>query len=138
MEERNKSAAFGTGTFPPTIDLKQVARVEQWMLTNEPPKYPFPIDAARSARGEKIYAEICANCHGKNGRDFSGPWVGQVVPIAVIGTDRHRLDSLQSGVGDDAERFVCGLPMAFQPFPQDFRLRQSPPRWRLAACAVFA
>ena len=50
MEERNKSAAFGTGTFPPTIDLKQVARVEQWLLTNEPPKYPFAIDAARSAQ----------------------------------------------------------------------------------------
>ena len=32
MEERNKSAAFGTGTFPPTIDLKLVARVEQWLL----------------------------------------------------------------------------------------------------------
>ena len=45
MEERNKSAAFGTGTFPPTIDLKQVARVEQWLLTKEPPKYPFPINA---------------------------------------------------------------------------------------------
>jgi hypothetical protein len=45
MEERNKSASFGTGAFPPAIDLKQLARVEQWLLTKEPPKYPFVIDA---------------------------------------------------------------------------------------------
>src|SRR5688500_9744300 len=31
VEERNKSAAFGTGTTPPTIDLKAIGRVEEWM-----------------------------------------------------------------------------------------------------------
>ena len=120
MEERNKSAAFGTGTFPPTIDLKQVARVEQWMLTNEPPKYPFAIDAARSARGEKIYTEICANCHGKNGRDFSGPWVGQVVPIAVIGTDRHRLDSYSPELATTQNVLYAGYPWRFSHFRKTF------------------
>ncbi len=29
MEERNRSASFGTGTFPPTIDTKQVSRLEK-------------------------------------------------------------------------------------------------------------
>ena len=56
MEERNKSAAFGTGAFPPTIDLKQMARIEQWLLHKEPPKYPFPINEQLSAQGEKLYA----------------------------------------------------------------------------------
>jgi hypothetical protein len=40
VEERNKSAAFGTGTTPPTIDLAAIGRVENWLLTLEPPKYP--------------------------------------------------------------------------------------------------
>src|SRR5690606_18572726 len=32
VEERNKSAAFGTGTTPPTIDLAAIARIEHWLL----------------------------------------------------------------------------------------------------------
>ena len=50
VEERNKSAAFGTGTTPPTIDLKAIGRVEAWMEKLAPPlKYPFPIDTALAA-----------------------------------------------------------------------------------------
>jgi hypothetical protein len=97
MEERNKSAAFGTGAFPPTIDLKQMARIEQWLLYKEPPKYPFPVNEQLSAQGEKLYAQYCANCHGRNGRDFNGEYVGDIVPIDKVGTDRHRLDSLYAG-----------------------------------------
>ena len=49
-EERNKNAAFGTGTTPPTIDLKAIGRIEEWLLTAEPPKFEQPVDP--SARGE--------------------------------------------------------------------------------------
>jgi hypothetical protein len=84
MEERNKSAAFGTGAFPPTIDLKQMARIEQWLLHKEPPKYPFPINGQLSAQGEKLYAQYCGNCHGRNGRDFNGDYVGDIVPIDKV------------------------------------------------------
>lgn len=113
-EERNKNAAFGTGTTPPTIDLVALGRLERWLLAEEPPKYPFPIDAARAARGEWLYKEYCAGCHGASGRDFSapegtrerkcvggdereadlyGPQVGKITRIEEIGTDRRRLDS---------------------------------------------
>src|SRR3546814_20244463 len=33
VEERNKSAAFGTGTTPPTIDVAAIGRIEDWLLT---------------------------------------------------------------------------------------------------------
>ena len=59
-EERNKNAAFGTGTTPPTIDLQAIGRIEQWLLTAEPPKFAQPVDAELAARGRKIYAEYCA------------------------------------------------------------------------------
>ena len=58
MEERNKSAAFGTGTFPPTIDLKQMARIEQWLLDKEPPKYPFRDQRATQRAGRKTLRAI--------------------------------------------------------------------------------
>lgn len=120
MEERNKSAAFGTGTFPPTIDLKQIARIEQWLLSKEPPKYPFKIDNQLSALGEKLYAQYCANCHGRNGRDFAGERVGYVEPIERIGTDRHRLDSYTEELAIAQNTLYAGYPWRFSHFRKTF------------------
>ncbi len=120
MEERNKSAAFGTGTFPPTIDLKLLGRVEGWLLKKEPPPYPFPINQELSARGAPLYAQYCASCHGKNGRDFSGAQVGQVVPIAAIGTDRHRLDSYTEDLAAAQNNLYAGYPWRFSHFRKTF------------------
>jgi cytochrome c553 len=120
MEERNKSAAFGTGTFPPTIDLKQIARVEEWLLHKEPPKYPFPINAQLSAQGEKLYAQYCANCHGRSGRDFTGEYVGDVMPIDKIGTDRHRLDSYTEELAVAQNTLYAGYPWRFSHFRKTF------------------
>src|SRR3546814_6179518 len=57
VEERNKSAAFGTGTTPPTIDVAAIGRIEDWLLTLEPPEYPYPIDRAQ-ARSEEHTSEL--------------------------------------------------------------------------------
>ena len=116
MEERNKSASFGTGTFPPTIDHKLVGQLEKWLLTKEPPKYPFAIDAARAARGAPLYAQYCASCHGRSGRDFTGEHVGEVVPIADIGTDRHRLDSYTHELATTQNTLYAGYPSRFRHF----------------------
>jgi len=120
MEERNKSAAFGTGAFPPTIDLKQLARVEQWLLTKEPPKYPFTINVQLSAQGEKVYAQYCASCHGRNGRDFNGEHVGDIWPIDKIGTDRHRLDSYTEELAVAQNNLYAGYPWRFSHFRKTF------------------
>ena len=93
MEERNRSAAFGTGTTPPTIDHDSIKRIETDLLDFKPPVYAYPIDASLAARGAPIYVEYCAACHGKSGSDFSGKFVGTVDPVADIATDRWRLDS---------------------------------------------
>ena len=93
VEERNRSAAYGTGATPPTIDRASVQRMKDFIWTNTPPPWPYGIDTAKSARGEKIYAEYCSRCHGKTGANFTGELVGKVTPIEKILTDRHRLDS---------------------------------------------
>lgn len=93
LEERNRSAAFGTGANPTILDRRYLRQVETWLKDLEPPAFPGPIDAERAAAGEGIYARYCADCHGATGRDFTGDKVGTVIPIAEIGTDRARLDN---------------------------------------------
>lgn len=55
-QERKKNGAFGTGTTPPTIDLAAIARIEDWVLTGEPPRHPLQIDQRQAARGAELYA----------------------------------------------------------------------------------
>lgn len=95
VEERNLSAAFGTGATPRLIDHGSIARIEAWIASAQPPAFAdrFPIDPGKARRGAAIYQRQCAHCHGASGTDFSGPRVGRVTPIAAIGTDRGRLDS---------------------------------------------
>jgi mono/diheme cytochrome c family protein len=115
-EERNKSAAFGTGTTPPTIDLAAIGRVEAWLLDAAPPPYPFPIDQALAARGAPLYAEYCAACHGASGQDFRGARVGHVTPLAEIGTDRARLDSYTRELAVNQATLYAGYPHRFRHF----------------------
>lgn len=97
VQERNRSAAFGTGALPPILDRESVEVVENWLLDVEPPSFeklfPGQIDETAIPLGRAIYASRCAYCHGRDGRDFEGDGVGKVTAIQKIGTDRYRLDN---------------------------------------------
>lgn len=93
VEERNLNASLATGALPSVIDHQSIECIEQWLETLSPPKYLFPIDETLAKKGEPIYNQYCAECHGRNGRNFEGKKVGFVTPIDQIGTDRHRLDN---------------------------------------------
>ncbi len=93
LEERNRSAAMGAGVTPPTLDRDNIKRVANWLRKLPSPPYPFKIDKELAARGAPVYKKYCADCHGADGKNFSGKYVGKVTPIDEIGTDRHRLDS---------------------------------------------
>jgi mono/diheme cytochrome c family protein len=110
VQERNRSAAFGTGAIPPTIDRASMKKMELWLKDAAPPKYPYPIDTALAQRGAPIYASLCADCHGKSGTDFAGAQVGQVTPIELIGTDRHRLDSYSEELTANQNLLYAGYP----------------------------
>jgi hypothetical protein len=126
VTERNKSAAFGTGTTPPTIDLAAIGRIEQWLWTKEPPKYPYAVDAAKSERGAGLYKEYCAACHGAGGRDFAGELVGKVTPIADIGTDRRRLDSYTYDLAANQSTLYAGYDWRFKNFRKTFGYANMP------------
>jgi mono/diheme cytochrome c family protein len=89
LTERNLSATLAAGAKEDSIDFDSLNRIAAYLLTLKPPAYPAArIDRALAARGRVIYEQQCATCH-----DLGGPRVGQVTPIAEVGTDRARLDS---------------------------------------------
>ena len=47
--------------------------IQAWLLTLQPPKYPFEVDDKLAARGEKLFAQNCARCHGTYGPDGKYP-----------------------------------------------------------------
>ncbi len=54
VEERNRSAAFGTGATPPLLDRASLARIEAWLDIAEPPRFtdavPGPLRCRRWPR----------------------------------------------------------------------------------------
>lgn len=126
MAERNKSAAYGTGAFPPTLDYEEMGKLEEWLMTVEPPAYPFGINKELAALGEKVYASRCADCHGRSGRDFTGSRVGKVTPIGEIGTDRARLDSYSAELCADQNTLYAGEPARFKHFKKTFGYANQP------------
>lgn len=62
--------------------------IQQYLLSIEAPKYPFPVDAAKAAKGAALFADHCARCHGTYGEKWTYP--NKVIPLAEIGTDPTR------------------------------------------------
>ncbi len=60
LAEKSARRAQGVG-----IDVSRYPGVFQASL--QPPKYPFPIDAAKAERGKVVFADKCVKCHGTYG-----------------------------------------------------------------------
>jgi len=112
VEERNRSAGFGTGAVPTVADRATFVETAAWLRSpgNAPPSWPFPIDAQRAAKGAEIYARLCANCHGASGRDFAGSRVGQVTPIEDVRTDPCRLDNYTTALAQEQGNLYAAYP----------------------------
>lgn len=87
LDEVYRSSALGDGATTKSIPLGFLTKLRNYMATVKPPKYPFPVNQTLAAQGAPIYTQHCASCHGPNGDGTK-----QIVPIEVVGTDRHRLD----------------------------------------------
>jgi hypothetical protein len=112
VEERNKSAAIGAGATPDSLKLDSMKRLEEWIMDLKPPAYPQDrIDAALAGQGAGIYKRECASCH-----EVGAEKVGQVTPIAEIGTDRERLDSFTAELATRMNTIGEGKPWRFSHF----------------------
>ena len=97
LQEVVISSAIGDGTPPEWVDQdwkkstaqSSLKRVMHYISYVQPPKFPFPVDAALAARGKQIYTQQCAECHASGGAR-----TGRVESIEdpMLQTDRHRID----------------------------------------------
>ncbi|HTN75147.1 MAG TPA: cytochrome c [Pirellulaceae bacterium] len=71
---------------------KEFDDVYAYISEIEPPAYPFKIDRALAAQGEKAFTRSCSACHGTYGERETYP--EKMVTIDEIGTDRVRFDAL--------------------------------------------
>jgi mono/diheme cytochrome c family protein len=72
--------------------------IQQYLLDLEAPKYPFAIDTMKSAKGEALFIEHCAKCHGTYGEKWTYP--NKVIPLADIGTDPKRFEGVGPKYGE--------------------------------------
>lgn len=116
VDERNLSAAFGTGATPTTLDRESVLRIADWLWdVAEPPPYPeSELDRDLASEGEPVYRAECWACHGNPRPPFrtegDGGRVGTVTPIGEIGTDRARLDSYTPELAAAQNTLYAGFP----------------------------
>lgn len=120
VAERNLSASLGAGVTPTTIDMASLQRVRDWLWDLPAPKLPAAhIDAALAAQGAPLYARYCAACHGAAKADGSGydydreryPRLGEVMPLAAIGTDPGRWRSYTQAFAGDQNLLFAGYPL---------------------------
>jgi len=74
------------------------ADLRAFLLTLEPPKYPLPVDQKLAKKGQVLFQETCARCHGTYGEKWTYP--NKIIPIEEIGTDRRRFDGITKKFGE--------------------------------------
>jgi mono/diheme cytochrome c family protein len=61
------------------------ADIKAFILSLEPPKYTFPVDQQLATRGQEVFTQTCARCHGTYGANWTYP--NKIVDMDVVGTD---------------------------------------------------
>jgi hypothetical protein len=74
------------------------ADIQAYLLSLQPPKYPFPVDSELAKRGREVFTNTCSRCHGTYGPE--GKYPSRIIPLDVIGTDA----TLAQGVSPEAAR----------------------------------
>ena len=81
--------------------------VRAYISSIEPPRYPFPIDAALAEKGRISFESACTRCHGTYGKD--GQYPNKLVELAEVKTD----PLLAAGSGQFAKVYVDWFKSSF-------------------------
>jgi mono/diheme cytochrome c family protein len=92
-------------------DMSSLRRIQNFISDVQAPKYPLAIDPKLAAEGAEVYRTECANCHAPDGKR-----TGTIVPLAEIGTDRHRLDMWTPASAAAYNAYGEGHPWKFSHF----------------------
>jgi mono/diheme cytochrome c family protein len=74
--------------------------VRAYLMSIEPPVWPYAIDVAKAATGRAVFERACASCHGTYGELSEYP--NLIVATGEVGTD----DTLARGAGQFADRYI--------------------------------
>jgi mono/diheme cytochrome c family protein len=61
----------------------------QWIDSLEAPLYPGPVDSGKALRGQMVFAQSCAHCHGNY--EAGGRYPGKTIALKAVGTDPVRV-----------------------------------------------
>jgi mono/diheme cytochrome c family protein len=78
--------------------------VRAWLETITPPAWPFGSDASLAARGQHVYGDYCARCHGT-----PDAYPNELVPLGIVGTD----SLLAKGTSQFAPPYVSWFETSF-------------------------
>jgi mono/diheme cytochrome c family protein len=94
-----------------TRQMSSLRRVMNYISDLQSPKFPLPVDQALAAKGAEVFRGECSTCHAPGGSRF-----GQVVPVAEVGTDQHRLDMWTGSAAAAYNAYGQGRDWAFSKF----------------------
>jgi hypothetical protein len=92
-------------------ETSSLRRIQNYIENLPAPKYPFAIDQPLAAAGSQVYATECASCHAPGGAR-----TGKIIPVAEIGTDRHRLDMWTPAAATAYNAYGAGHDWKFSHF----------------------
>jgi hypothetical protein len=76
---------------------KKFADLQAFMLSIQPPAYPFAIEHSLAAQGKELFENNCSKCHGTYGDKPKYP--NKIIPLKVIGTDTKRFFGITKDFG---------------------------------------
>ena len=76
---------------------KKFAELQAFMLSIQPPAYPFAIEHSLAAQGKELFENNCSKCHGTYGDKPKYP--NKIIPLKVIGTDTKRFFGITKDFG---------------------------------------
>lgn len=84
-----------------------IVDVRAYLLTLEPPAYPYSINRGLAEQGETLFTERCTTCHGSYGKEERYP--NELIALEVMGTD----PALARWLYEDADPFIHWLDASF-------------------------
>ena len=116
------SALGVVGAAPKDNDefLGHVQWLQEYLTNQPPPKYPFPIDAARAAAGKAVFDEHCASCHASDK-------TGRRMALAGIDTDPARIGTWNKSNAVAANQVVTEMGIVRKGLVEEDLVGYNPP-----------
>lgn len=108
------SSALGDGTTAREYDARTRAsldRIDLYLRRTVAAPSPHRPDPSAAMRGRQVYLRLCGNCH-----EAGGAQTLTVVPVAEVGTDRHRVDMWTTAARDAYNGYRRGYDWGFHHF----------------------